>query len=186
MKRASGYVANIRYEKSGQNVSKPASSAIVLKVMWVDKKSGIPKFVFARTTAHASNFAPRLIAPCSFAHISLGDIASGVLGTPFSDQCSTNLISWDVPEAALLLRIHGAQLPDCKDIVLEPGVVGDLPQLGGGNFYPCPNLSSMCSLRLELPPADINTFKENAAKQEKLQGSTQTQIENPSRPPHNT
>ena len=127
MRRASGYVANIRFENSGENVARPASVSIVLKLMWQDSDSGRSKYVFARTTAYASNFAPRLIAPRSFAHISLGDIVSGVLETPFSDQCSTNLISWDAPEAALLLRTHGTQLPERRDIILEPGVVGVSP-----------------------------------------------------------
>ena len=91
-----------------------------------------------------------------------------MLETPRSEQCSANLLSRHVPDVSLLLRIHGPQVPDWCDIVLEPGVVADLPQRGGINFRPCPNLSSMVSLRLELPPADINMLKEMAPNQKSL------------------
>ena len=162
-RRSTGYVANIRFESSGLNAAKPASAQIVLKLMWEDS-AGETRFVYARTTAYASAYSPRLISPCSFAHIALGDIISGVLELPHSKQCSTNMVCWDCPDVATLLRIHGRQVPEACDIILEPGIVGDIPQLGGINFWQCPTLSSLVSLRLELPPVDVNAFKETASK----------------------
>ena len=97
---------------SGKNAAQSESAQIGHKLMWKDSNSGRPMFVFARTTARASAFAHRLIAPCSFAHISLGDIVSGVIDTPRSEQCATCLLSWGVPDAAFLLRIHGSHLPE--------------------------------------------------------------------------
>ena len=163
LRRSTGYVANIRFETTGMNATKPASAQIALKLPWEDA-AGRPCYVFARTTAYASAFSPRLISPCSFAHIALGDIVSGVLELPHSDQCSTNMVCWDCPDVTTLLRIHGRQVPEARDIILEPGVVGDLPQLGGINFWQCPTLSSLVSLRLELPPIDVNEFKKTASK----------------------
>lgn len=138
MRRSAGYIANIRYGETGLNIARPASCQVVIKLMWYDYSAGRNRHVFDRTTAHASAFAPRLISPCSFPHIALGDIVSGVLEAPRSKQCSTNLISWSCPELAMLVQIHGPQVPGCSDIVLEPGVVADLPQLGGLHFWPPP------------------------------------------------
>ena len=149
MRRAAGYIANIRYETSGKNVNRPASAQAVIKLHWKDEHTGEMAHVFARTTAYASSYGHRLISPCSFGHIALGDIISGVIETPKSDQCSTNMISWGVPEMAMLLRAHGPMVPEWHGIFPEPKIFADLPQLGGSNFRRCPTLSAMCSLRLE-------------------------------------
>ena len=165
LRRSTGYIANIRFETSGMNAHKPASAQVVVKVIWHDESSGTIRHVLARTTANASSFAPRMISPCSFAHFALGDIVSGVLETPSSKQCSTCLLSWDLPEMASLSRIHGPQVPNWFDIVLEPKIVADLPQLGGFNFWPCPNNSSLLSLRSGWHPADLNQFKIDSRQQ---------------------
>ena len=175
LKRCSGYIANIRYENSGLNAVKPASAQVVVKVVWHDSSEGCVRHVFARTTAHVSSYAPRMISPCSFAHFALGDIVSGVLETPSSKQCSTCLLSWDLPEMDFLTRIHGPQLPNWFDVVLEPKVVADLPQLGGSNFWPCPNNSALLSLRFELPPSDVNKFKSDSREQAEIQAAYEAQ-----------
>ena len=112
MLRTSGYVANIRYGSTCMDAPRPASSQAVIKLMWPDSTSGRPAHVFARTTAYSSAFAHRLISPCRCAHIALGDIVDGVLEIPSSEQCSANLLSWDIPELAMLVRNHGPLAPE--------------------------------------------------------------------------
>ena len=76
-RRSAGYIANIRYESQGDNSPKPASFQVVLKILWTHPSTGEEYFVFARTTSHASAFAPKIISHCSPAHIRLGDLVSG-------------------------------------------------------------------------------------------------------------
>ena len=164
IKRSIGYIANLRYEKTGENSSRPDSAQIVLKIPWVNVETGKLNHVYARTTDYASAFAPRQIAPCSLAQVALGDLVVGILETPYSDQCSTSLLAWHVPRVEDVVRLCGPQVPEWYEIVLQPKIVADLAQLGGSNFWPAPNNSSLCSLRLELPPADLNVFKEQRTK----------------------
>ena len=164
LKRSTGYIANIRYEKTGKNSSRPASAQIVLKIPWINAETGKMNHVYARTTAYASAFAPRQISPCSLAHVALGDLAVGIIETPHSDQCSTSLLAWHVPRMEDVIRLSGPQVPEWYEVVLQPKIVADLPQLGGSNFWAAPNSSVLCSLRLELPPADLNVFKEECTK----------------------
>lgn len=158
-RRSVGYVANLRYETQGTNAQMPASAQIVVKILFTNPRTGVGDFVYGRVTAYASAYAPRSTGPCNFAHIRLGDLVSGIIEAPSSDQCSTSLLAWDAPDISILQQIHGPQLPRYHEIILEPKIVGDLPQIGGSNFWPCPNHSSLVSLRFELPPADLNQFK---------------------------
>ena len=92
MRRSVGYIASIRYETHGQNATQTASPQVVIKLMWADGKSGYDAFVCARTAAYASSFAHRLIPPCSFAHVALGDVVSRGTGntdlrTMFGEFC---------------------------------------------------------------------------------------------------
>ena len=159
LRRSTGYVANVRFEKTGMNAAKPASLSVVLKILWVKEGTSEVCWVYARTTAHASAFAPRQIGPCAFAHVAVGDLITGVLERPFSDQCPTNLLAWHIPSVGDAIRLIGPQVPEWWELTLEPQIVADLPQLGGLNFG-APPPSAHISLRLELPPADLNQFKE--------------------------
>ena len=159
MRRACGYIANMRFEKKGKNSSKPASASVVIKLTWEDPNSGEQKYVFARSTAYTSGFSPRQIQPMSFAHIQLGDCISGVLEAPRSQELSTNFISWDILDINALYQIHGPQVPLWWQRCYEPKTVADLPQLGGVNFWPAPTLKTLNAMRLELPPQDIFHFR---------------------------
>ena len=89
-------------------------------------------FVFARTAAHAGAFSPGVISPSSFAHIRLGDLVTGVIETPRSEQRSTRMVPWGSPDLSLLAQIHGPKVPRLFEIILEPKIAADLPHLGGG------------------------------------------------------
>ena len=155
-RRSVGYVANIRFETQGTNAQLPASAQIAVKILWTDPSTGKENVSFGRVTSYAGAYAPRSISPCSFAHIRLGDLVSGIIETPSPDQCSASFLSWDAPEISTLHQTHGPQVPHWHEIISEPKVVGDLPQIGGSNFRPCPNHSSLVSLRFELPPSGPN------------------------------
>ena len=68
-RRSAGYIANIRFESSGLDATKPASAQIALKLMWEDSDGGT-RYFFARTTAYASAY-PSLNSPlqlCPYRH----------------------------------------------------------------------------------------------------------------------
>ena len=120
MRRRSGYVANIRLEEGGRNSNLPASAQVVVKVLRVDPETSQERFVFARTTAYMGAYSPRLIAPCRFAHIVMGDLAPGIVERPNSPQVPKNFAAWDLPEIPTIGRIHGAHMPAWWQVVLEP------------------------------------------------------------------
>lgn len=104
-------------------------------------------------------FPARVIAPCSLAHIKMGDLVAGIAECPHSPQASTNFVAWDLPEVPMLERTHGPQLPTWWEIVLGPKFVAELPQLGGYHFRTCPNNSSLPALRFGLPKSDFPHFR---------------------------
>ena len=125
-----------------------------------DNVTGENAYVYARTTDYAIAFAHRQIAPCSFAHVAIGDVIVGVLEAPRSEQRPTNFPAWRVPKLGDVIRPNGPQVPHWYEVVLEPDVVAGMPQLGGLNFWHGPPNTALVSLRLELPTTDINVFKE--------------------------
>ena len=158
-RRSVGYVANIRFETQGAIAQCPVSAQIVVNVLWTHPSTGKEDIAYGRATSYSSAYAPRSICPCDFAHIRLGDLVSGIIEAPSSEQCSTCLLAWDVLDLPTLHQIRGPQVPRYHEIISEPKTVGDLPQIGGSNFWPCPNHSSLVSLRFELPPPDLFQFK---------------------------
>ena len=118
MRRCSGYVANIRLATEGRDAILPYSAQVAIKIARVDPTTSQWRFVFARTAAYTIAFPPRSISPCSFAHISMGDLAPGVIEFAHATQVSTNFEACDSPGVTLLERLRGPQMPSWRKIVV--------------------------------------------------------------------
>ena len=138
-RRSAGYIANIRYETTGTNSTHPAYALVVLKLLWANPTTG--GFLCIRLNRRPrGRFRPGVISPISFAHIRLGDLFAGVIETPRAEQRSTCMVPRGSPDLSLFAQIRGPQVPRLFEIILEPKIAADLPQLGGGEFSAAPDL----------------------------------------------
>ena len=134
LRRLAGFIANIRYMTTREYANKPDSAQVLTRIMWNGPSSGRGAYVFDSATENASAFDPRLISPCRFPHIATGDILSGVVDAPRSEQRSGNLISFGAPEKKMLLRTRGPQFPNWFEILIGPEVAA-CPPIWEGRIF---------------------------------------------------